>query len=163
MKKSFTFYPISKSEFIRYSSDNILSLLIDRNGNLWGGTQGGGLIKFDMKTKNFEVYRYNSMISTSILPGYLHNIFEDNSGTIWLPVFQGGVTRIDQSLNQIEQYYYGTKNSNGIDEEKIRCFYEADDGKICVTNQNCFYLTIHPSFPILDKIILVKLYHKWAL
>ena len=143
---------------MRYGSNNILSLLIDSKGNLWGGTQGaggGGLLKFDITTKTYERFKRNSKIPTSLMEGaYFHNLFEDNSGTIWMPVFQGGVTRIDPSLNQIEEFYYGTKNQNGIDKEKIKCFYKAKDGTVWVgTNSGLLkYDTITKNFQKINGI-----------
>lgn len=132
----FKFYAFKDSEYVRYGSNNILSLLLDSKGSLWAGTQGadrGGLLKFDLSQKTYVQFKENTKIPNSLMEGaYFHNLFEDNSGTIWIPAFQGGVTRIDPSLNQIEQFYYGTKNYNGIDNQKIKCFYEAKNGTIWV-------------------------------
>jgi len=134
--KTFEFYPFKHSDFERYSSNNILSLLIDSKNNLWCGTQGataGGLLQFDRNSKLYRSYFHNTKINTSIIDGaYFHNIFEDNSGTIWLPAFQKGITRMDPSLNQTEQYYYNTKNDINIGPEIILSFYEASNGKIWV-------------------------------
>ena len=105
-------------------------MLIDRNGKLWCGTHAGGVLKFDRNLRNYEFFWHNKNISTSLLSGYYHNLFQDNSGTIWIPVFQNGVSRIDQSLNQIQEYYYGTSNNKNIGNEIIYCFYEAKDGRI---------------------------------
>ncbi|MCB9207342.1 MAG: response regulator [Ignavibacteriales bacterium] len=138
--KSFEYYPFKHSNFERYSSNNILSLLIDSKNNLWCGTQGataGGLLQFDKESKTYRAYFHNNKINTSIIDGaYFHNIFEDNSGTIWLPAFQKGITRMDPSLNQIEQYYYTTKNNINIGPEIILCFFEASNGNIWVGTNN---------------------------
>ena len=132
--KTFEFYPYRQTDFKRYSSNNILSLLIDRKDRLWAGTQGaegGGLLQFDRNLKRYKRFTHIPEVEFSLMDGaYFHNIIEDNSGTIWMPAFQKGITRMDPSLNQPEYYYYGKENDIGIENGIILTSYEAENGII---------------------------------
>ena len=51
------------------SSDAVLSLLIDHQGTLWVGTQGGGLDRFDSRTGRFTSYLNQSLDPVRFVPG----------------------------------------------------------------------------------------------
>ena len=73
-------------------SQNILELrclYIDASGLLWIGTEGGGLIKVDLKPVNFNNYpspENHYPINTL----YIKSIFCDNDGKVWLGSFKKG-------------------------------------------------------------------------
>jgi len=63
----------------------IRSMLEDRHGNFWIGTEGGGLLLFDRRNNTFKRYTdVNGLPGNSVL-----NLLEDNSGRIWLSTFNG--------------------------------------------------------------------------
>jgi len=67
--------------------DYIMSLAVDGDGNLWVGTLGKGVIKFDSKGKLLL-----SVDATTGLPSNTVNtIMEDRSGNIWLGTREGAM------------------------------------------------------------------------
>ncbi|MCO5286161.1 MAG: ATP-binding protein [Chitinophagaceae bacterium] len=72
------------------SNNNVLTLLEDHLGNLWVGTYGGGLCRFNPVSQNFIRYPYlkNMEIGKANQPGTdnseINALFEDKNGTVWL-------------------------------------------------------------------------------
>jgi ligand-binding sensor domain-containing protein/signal transduction histidine kinase len=83
-----------KSNFTHFTTDNGLALdgircsVKDNNGNLWFGTNGGGVSRYDGKS-------FTNFTSAHGLPNNLvYSILEDKSGNFWFGT-AGGVSRYD--------------------------------------------------------------------
>jgi ligand-binding sensor domain-containing protein/signal transduction histidine kinase/DNA-binding response OmpR family regulator len=67
-------------------SDNIHSLQIDADHNLWIGTFRGGLTRYNLKTEQYTVYNSQN----SILPdNNLFSMYVDGENTVWLGTSSG--------------------------------------------------------------------------
>jgi signal transduction histidine kinase/ligand-binding sensor domain-containing protein/DNA-binding response OmpR family regulator len=66
------------------SSNRIISLLDDHEGNLWLGTDGGGLNCFNIKSKTFKVFKEQQGISAIVF-----GLLQDNNGDLWLSTNEG--------------------------------------------------------------------------
>ena len=90
-----SFANFSKNEGLVKSRIN--SILKDRQGNYWLGTDGGGVYKLTVSSKDgsdtyiFKRYTKNEGLSDD----YVLTIAEDNQGCIWFGTFSGGVTKYD--------------------------------------------------------------------
>lgn len=87
-----TFTQISEKQGLSHSY--LLSLTMDREGNLWAGTDGGGLNR--IRTKNFKAAEISS------LPLTVQSICEDAAGGLWIST-KGGA----RYLNGPELKEYG--------------------------------------------------------
>ncbi|MCH5598317.1 ligand-binding sensor domain-containing protein [Niabella ginsengisoli] len=70
-------------------SNNVVSSVISDNvGNLWIGTEGGGLNYYDRKSKNFTYYtRQPDGLGSNLIK----TIFRDKDGNIWVGTHAGGL------------------------------------------------------------------------
>lgn len=71
------------------SSSYILSILEDKRGNLWFGTNGGGVTKYD--GKSFTHYTDKEGLSQKTV----WSILEDKRGNLWFGTNGGGVSKYD--------------------------------------------------------------------
>ncbi len=72
------------------TQDQILSLLTDRQGRLWIGTWGGGLVRMDRGT-------FTRFSTSDGLPSDLiSTIFEDRQGRLWIGTDGGGLARAEE-------------------------------------------------------------------
>jgi signal transduction histidine kinase/ligand-binding sensor domain-containing protein len=69
--------------------DNITSSLLDTSGNIWFGTWGGGISKFD--GLSFVNFTTEHGLSNNLV----HCLAEDNKGNIWIGTDGGGISIYD--------------------------------------------------------------------
>jgi ligand-binding sensor domain-containing protein/class 3 adenylate cyclase/predicted metal-dependent HD superfamily phosphohydrolase len=107
------------------SSDIIRAITQTKNGQIWIGTDGGGLCKVLEKEgvitfKNFvaDQEEFNSISNNTVL-----TIFEDNDGLLWLGTFGGGLNTFDPAKEKFARYTEKDGLSNnviyGIEEDKF--------------------------------------------
>lgn len=83
------------ANFTHYTSDNglaldmVISALSDHNGNLWFGTAGGGVSRYDGKAFT------NYTTAHGLAKNTIWNIYEDRAGNIWFGTGGGGVNKFD--------------------------------------------------------------------
>ena len=65
------------------SQSEIYAICEDQRGNLWFGSMGGGIIKYD--GYSFTSYREEDGLNSN----YVNTIFEDNKRTIWIGTSEG--------------------------------------------------------------------------
>ncbi|MEP0367413.1 MAG: two-component regulator propeller domain-containing protein [Cyclobacteriaceae bacterium] len=85
------------------SFNYVLSLYEDQSGNIWIGTDGAGLFKFDPTTESFESYLENWQVDKKTVCG----IVEDDYGFLWI-TGKTGITRINLQSNRVE--YFSVEN-----------------------------------------------------
>lgn len=74
----------------------IWSLLVDRRGTLWIGTEGG-LDRYDRETDSFVHYRHDPVRTTSIANNVVTCLFEDVAGNLWVGTREG-LCRLDDRM-----------------------------------------------------------------
>ncbi len=86
-----------KGNFTNFTSDDGLALdaiscsIMDRLGNLWFGTFGGGVSRYDGKTFT------NITVAHGLANNQVLSMAEDKMGNIWFGTFGSGVCRFDGS------------------------------------------------------------------
>ncbi|MBB3701366.1 response regulator [Flammeovirga yaeyamensis] len=79
--------------------DNILSLFISQDRHLWIGTDGAGLYKYNLETKQLISYYGNNKVNRKVICG----ITEDLNGNIWLSSKNG--IAVIQKWNDSVRYF----------------------------------------------------------
>jgi ligand-binding sensor domain-containing protein/serine phosphatase RsbU (regulator of sigma subunit) len=82
-----SFAAYSKLQGLKH--EKIACILEDRSGNLWFGTGGGGVCKYD--GQHFTHFTDKEGLSNN----FVRSILEDKSGNIWFGTYGGGVTKYD--------------------------------------------------------------------
>lgn len=70
------------------------TVLEDRDGVLWVGTETGGLVRLDPISSRTARYRSRAFDSESLATDVVRSLYEDRSGTLWVGLEQGGVARL---------------------------------------------------------------------
>jgi ligand-binding sensor domain-containing protein/signal transduction histidine kinase len=95
--KSFVMGAGGHSNFTNFNSDDGLALngvncsMLDRDGNLWFGTQGGGASKYD--GKSFTTFS----TTQGLRDGTVTSLYQDRAGNIWMATQSGGASKYDGS------------------------------------------------------------------
>jgi ligand-binding sensor domain-containing protein len=83
----------------------ITSLCEDQRGQLWIGTLGGGLLRFD----GYTFFTY--LEDDGLIDNAVHSIFEDNSGKLWIGTEKGVCTYDGKRFNFFSPLGKTTVNS----------------------------------------------------
>jgi signal transduction histidine kinase/ligand-binding sensor domain-containing protein/DNA-binding response OmpR family regulator len=77
----------------------VLSILNDKKGRIWVGTEGGGLLLFDRLKDSFKTYSTNDGLSNNTVL----NILEDKEGSLWLSTYNG-LSRFNPDTKRFVNY-----------------------------------------------------------
>ena len=69
------------------------NLMLDRNGEIWVGTWGGGANLYQPKTGKFQHFINDPLRVDSISSNRIQSLFHDQEGTIWLGSYDHGLNR----------------------------------------------------------------------
>ena len=99
----------------------------DSKGNLWIGTVGGGLSKFNREDHNFTNYAYDPQNPNTIRNNKVPGITEDKSGALWLGTYGGGISRFvyrgDKQSPLITNFMFDPGNPKSINGNEIDFIY----------------------------------------
>lgn len=116
------------------SNNWIHTLLFDRNGSLWVGTQNGGLNRIDVDEQyRYQIRRFPYLGKKSV-PDNVQALYQGRNGLIWCGMRSGGLITIDPASFEITAFP-STKNlgRNGLEydllpDSRIQVIYEDQNG-----------------------------------
>jgi ligand-binding sensor domain-containing protein len=114
------------------SSNFIRIVYQDRSGNLWIGTYGGGLTKFDPQNEIFTHFRADNTIPNSLSNDYVFTIHEDKNGILWLGTWGGGLNRFDPATG----FFKNFTDMHGLPNNAIYGILEDDSGNLWLSTNN---------------------------
>jgi class 3 adenylate cyclase/ligand-binding sensor domain-containing protein len=82
-------------------------IFLDRQGIMWFGRWGLGLIRYNPKDKSTKQFFNNADDTTSITSNEINSILEDASGTLWI-AGSGGINRLNRKTYRFTNYLKGT-------------------------------------------------------
>jgi ligand-binding sensor domain-containing protein/two-component sensor histidine kinase len=86
------------------NDDRVYCITEDRDGILWIGTFGGGLNKFDPKTKKFISYKNIPGDESSLADNRVMTIYEDNFSNLWIGSYGGGLQKFDKRTEKFKRF-----------------------------------------------------------
>lgn len=109
-------------------SDNyITSLLHDKTGNLWIGTFGGVLNKFNPANGTFTRYQLaGSAIRT------IHEDRREDGRYLWLGTSGGGLVRFEMSSGEIIRFLHDPQDENSISNDRVWSISECPQGDLWI-------------------------------
>ena len=110
------------------SQSTVLSMLQDRQGFIWIGTQYG-LNRFD--GYQFEIFTHDIVDANSLSSNFIITLFEDSSGLLWIGT-NNGLNVFDKTTHQIKRYLHDTNDKNSISHNLISSIAEDELGNIWI-------------------------------
>ncbi len=75
----------------------------DVSGDVWVGTYGHGLNRYDRRTGRFKTYRHNPADPSSLSNDAVYKLFIDHTGTLWVAT-DDGLNRFDPATDRFRVY-----------------------------------------------------------
>jgi ligand-binding sensor domain-containing protein/signal transduction histidine kinase len=126
-------------------SDNVIwSLCVDGQANLWVGTYGGGLNKYDRARERFVRYKHDPADSGTISSNSIRAICEDGSGVLWVGTYGGGLNWLNSTTGEFRRFSPATASDNNLSRSDIRTIKEDLSGNLWIgTRDSGLYIVNH--------------------
>ncbi len=109
-------------------SDNYTkSLLEDKNGEIWIGTMGGGLNRYNKEQGTIIHYKHVSGDASTIPGNDIHALYESRDGSVWVGT-NHGVARLPPSNAVIENLIHDPGNPHSLAPGIVRTIVQTADG-----------------------------------
>jgi len=112
------------------SDDSVRTVFVDRKGNLWVGTNFGGLDRLDEARDAFVHYRHDPNDVRSLSANIVSRIYEDRRGTLWLA--SDGLNRLDPGSSSFIHYEHNPKDPSSLSSNQINSIDEDREGNLWV-------------------------------
>jgi len=132
--------PLSDSRSLSFSDIN--SFAEDKAGNLWIGTNGGGLVYFDRKKGTFKKYLHESSNANSLANNVVVCLFIDHEQKLWIGTYFGGLDCYDGKT--FTHYKHTDAAPGSISEDRVCAIAEDDQHRLLVG-------TLSAGFNVLDR------------
>lgn len=124
-----TFHHITIGELL---VENRVSTVTKKRNKLYIGTLKKGLIIYDLKTKEHQLFNDTANQKYNINSHNIKNILVDKNENLWIGTFNAGVYLLRKGEDQMIHY----NKASGLTNNNIRIITEAPDGNIIIGTSN---------------------------
>ena len=114
------------------SNNYIKSLSVDTAGNIWVGTWGGGINRFNAEKGNFTRYLNNKQRKNSLPDNFVNCIKGDKEGNIWIGTESCGLVRLDARTGNFFSYRNDPAQANSLSDNDVTDVMEDSKHRIWV-------------------------------
>jgi signal transduction histidine kinase/ligand-binding sensor domain-containing protein len=114
------------------SIDQVISLYVDDVGNLWIGTENGGINLFNRENQNFWHYRKDDYDPKSLNNESIETIYQDKTGNLWFGTYSGGLNIAMKNRDAIINYQTLPGAPFSLSHNTVTCFSEDHLGQTWV-------------------------------
>lgn len=125
------------------SDNTIWSLLCDKSGNLWIGTERGGLNKYVSSENKFYHSKHNQNDSSSLSENFVTSLYEDSRGNIWIGTNSKGLNVIKKGETNFRHFLTEKQKHSITGHNTIRKICEDKNGSLWIaTERGCYYIKL---------------------
>lgn len=111
--KEFVLFPDNREKVYSLNNKFINCVLCDYYGNVWVGTEKGGLNKFNVYQKQFYSFTCDPGTANSLNHSIINSINEDED-YLWIGTSGGGLNLYDKKLNKFCYYTHNPNDPSSI-------------------------------------------------
>jgi diguanylate cyclase (GGDEF)-like protein len=121
------FERLSNSDGLPHTT--VFSIVQDRRGFLWFGTQNG-IARYD--GYSFKVYRNDPQDPESLSDNDAGGVFEDAEGYLWVRTWGGGLNRFDPATERFRRYRHDPGDPYSLSGDRVQSLYADRRGAVWV-------------------------------
>ncbi|MFC1775746.1 two-component regulator propeller domain-containing protein [Pseudomonadota bacterium] len=127
----FTVYKHGPDDPDSLSSNQVITVYVDRQGALWVGTDDG-LDRFNREQESFTHFKHDPEDLTSIGGKVVPTIFEDHEGVLWVGHWFAGLSKFDRPSGTFTRYRHDPDDSKSLPAGAVREIYEDRSGVLWI-------------------------------
>lgn len=128
---TFKHYYNKKDDKSSLSNNHVYCLLKDKKGDIWIGTYGGGLNRFDRRTGRFQVFRSAEHANGAISSNIIRGLYQDSRGNLWICTPDG----LNKYIMKDQRFVVYSKK-DGFSNNVFRDITEDQKGNMWVTTES---------------------------
>jgi diguanylate cyclase (GGDEF)-like protein len=113
------------------SHNFIWALHLAQDGNLWIGTEGGGLERWNPADDSFFHYRHDPGDPKSIGNDIIRSIAEDHKGRLWIGT-EAGISRLNPRTGAFTHFRHDRSQPDSLSHDQVRCIFVDSRGRLWV-------------------------------
>ncbi len=106
-------------------------LLSDSQGNVWIGTENGGVNRYNVLQNQFSFFEKKTDQQRGLNHNTVNSVFEDNN-YIWIGTAGGGLNRYNKQKGTFSHYIYDQSDPASLENNFVSAVTRASDGNIYV-------------------------------
>ncbi len=110
--------------------DDMNKFAEDDNGNLWLGTNGGGLVYFDRQRNTYKQYHHDPSNPNSLSNDVIVSLWIDREKILWVGTYYGGLNSFDGK--KFTRYKHNPSDTTSIADDNIWEIFEDSRGEIWI-------------------------------
>ena len=137
---TFKVYKNERENLNSLSYNYVKTVFEDRSGNIWIGTYGGGLNRFNNDIEQFERFFHEPENPASLSDNFINVIYEDKYGAIWIGT-ETGLNKIlwnrsEDSSISFERFFHDPADSSSLSNNRVTSIVEDGEGRLWVGTDN---------------------------
>jgi ligand-binding sensor domain-containing protein/signal transduction histidine kinase len=104
----------------------------DPSGDIWVGTFGGGLDRFNRVTETFTHFRHDPNDSASISSDYIHSLLVDKAGNVWIGTRGAGLNKLDGESGKFIHYIHNPDDPTSLSHNTVLAMCEDSEGNLWI-------------------------------
>lgn len=110
-------------------SSNFVNCLFSKDGQIWVGTETGGITKLSPRLLQLDFYRYDPTNSGSLSPNAVNAMYTEANGTLWVGTVEGGLNRLSPHDTGFTHY---TASNSGLPHNSVSTLTADGDGNLWI-------------------------------
>jgi signal transduction histidine kinase/ligand-binding sensor domain-containing protein/CheY-like chemotaxis protein/HPt (histidine-containing phosphotransfer) domain-containing protein len=111
-------------------NDVVYSILRDASGELWIGTNGGGVARMDRTRRSFTAFVADPNDPGALPSGKMISTLVDSRGSLWASVYGGGIHRYDEKTGKWTHFRHSSSDPSSIGDDICFYLYEDREGRL---------------------------------
>lgn len=107
--------------------DDVNKFVEDESGNLWIGTNGGGIVHYDRKHEQFKQYLHQPNSALGLSSNIVVSLLKDNQQRLWIGTYHGGLNIFD---GKRFKRYTSDAEAHGLKDNSIWEIYQDSKDRI---------------------------------
>lgn len=127
---------VQKEDHLKLSFPRATSVAVGNDGDLWIGTQGGGVNHLDASLNRIRVFRHDPNDAGSLGVDAVSSVLVDHEGMIWIGTEGAGLSRLDPGTGKMIHYRANPADTNGLGSNYIYKVIEDRNHRLWIGTAN---------------------------